>query len=97
MSKPEYAPKLETADDVRNAVQGIWEEIIEAKHAMHFLLNEVEEDWTRSVDRKDEAHIQDAKSARSWLASTITTRVDETEDRLSYLINYLPEGGSRHA
>ena len=97
MSKPEYAPKLDTFDDIQKAVENIWSDLMAAKHAMHFLQTQLEEDWSNAVSAKADPHIIEHKSARTWLSTTVFYAVTDADDRLCYLINNIPEGSKADA
>jgi hypothetical protein len=96
MAKPVYEPKLDALNDVQKAVEDIWADLMAAKHAMHFLQGELEEDWSRAVSAKADPQIIDTKSARTWLSTTVLRAVDDADVRLCYLINNIPDE-ARHA
>lgn len=91
MAKPAYAPKLDTLNDIRRAVEDIWAEVMDAKNAMHYLQVEMEEDWSKSVKAKDEPHVSERLGARTWLSSTTSSAVDSAAAHLSHLINNIPD------
>lgn len=98
MAKSAYEPKLDTFNDIQKAIEDIWADLMAAKHAMHFLQEELEGDWSNAVSIKAEPQIIDAKSARTWLSTTVLYAVDDADDRLCYLINNIPEDReARHA
>lgn len=90
-------PPLNTSNEIQHAVEDAWADLQTARHAIHYLLNEMEGEWTRGVDlmRKNKPietmHTLDNLSARAWLAERIWTSIRDVDDALSHMINNIPD------
>lgn len=90
-------PLLDTSNDIQAAVESAWDTLQTARHASHYLLTELEEDWSRGIDQMrnnkpvQSMHTVDNLAARAWLVERLWTAIRDADDALSYIINNIPD------